>query len=314
MKSRRTTLASISLALILVLAACGGGGSDSADGSEVIVQGTTSVRDSGLLDNVLKPGFEEANPEYTLKFIAVGSGEALANAEAGQGDAVFVHDPEAEAEFVATGYAYEDRGYPVMRSDFITVGPASDPAGVGEGAPNEAVAALEGLAEAGAAGEADFVSRGDDSGTNKKELAIWELSDVSLNDLGEPGAPGTETNPGWYHKAGQGMSQTLTVTQQCPFDSGACYTLADRGTYEYLLDNGAIDGLEIISEGNEEGARGGEDLLLNPYSVYAVNPDEVPEVNLEGGLAFVEYVTSPAFQDAVASYPTAERPAFIPDA
>src|SRR5580704_5142198 len=154
--------------------------------TNVVVQGGTTPSDSGLLQAVIEPGFEKAYPQYRLQYVSVGTGQAITNAENGEGDAVFTHSPTLENSFVSGGYSYEPGGRLVMTSDFITVGAKSDPAGVKSGPPNDTVDAFEEIAAAGNAGKADFVSRGDNSGTNVKELMIWGLSNVPLNTLGEP--------------------------------------------------------------------------------------------------------------------------------
>jgi len=285
--------------------------------TQVIVQGGTTIRDSGLLANVITPGFQAAYPQYTLTFVAVGTGQALINAEAGQGDAVFTHNPAAEADFVAGGFSNEPYGRAVMVSDFITVGTNGDAAGVNAAAPHQAVKAFKTIAAAGASGIADFVSRGDASGTNLKELQIWALTGIPLNVNGEPGTPGTTDTASWYHKAGVGQAAMLSITNQCNFSSHHCYTLVDRGTFNYLAGQSpsTVANLSLVSDRNDAPALGGPSLLVNPYHAYAVKPGTTPAtVNIDGAMAFLDYLTSPAFQTAVANYPSASAPAFTPDA
>ncbi|MEA2483116.1 MAG: tungstate transport system substrate-binding protein, partial [Thermoleophilaceae bacterium] len=189
--------------------------------SDVIVQGTTDVRDSGLLDDVIIPGFKKAYPQYNLKYIAVGTGQALANAEAGQGDAVLVHAPTSEKVFVDAGYSAERAGRAVFHSDYVIVGPKDDPARVRSRARHDTSRAFELIAAAAAAGKANFVSRGDDSGTNVEEKLIWALTNVRLTSAGEPRS-GSGTAP-WYRKANTGQGPTVQVTDQCRFNGGGCY-------------------------------------------------------------------------------------------
>jgi tungstate transport system substrate-binding protein len=279
-----------------------------AHASDVIVQGTTDVRDAGLLDDVIIPGFHAAYPQYTLKYIAVGTGQALTNAEAGQGDAVLTHAPTLEAQFIAGGYSYQGSGRAVFYSDYVILGPKSDPAGVLTGAPHDAAHAFELIAQAGAAGKASFVSRGDNSGTNVEEKAIWKLTQgVPLNGSGEP-------TGGWYHKAGLGQADTVRLTDQCPFSGGGCYEITDRGTFNRLVANKALSQLQVVADKNTATSRGGVNLLVNSFHAYAVNPSKVSSANLPGALAFLSYLTSPAFQRRLATYPSAQRPAFFADA
>jgi tungstate transport system substrate-binding protein len=287
-----------------------------ASASDVIVQGTTDVRDAGLLEDVIEPGFHKAYPQYTLKYIAVGTGQAIANAKAGQGDALLVHAPSQEKTFVEEGYSLERRGRAVFFSDYVIPGPLGDPAGVLAGAPHNAALAFELIARAGAEGKANFVSRGDNSGTNTQEKAIWKLTHVELNKNGEPGKAGTSTDASWYHKAGAGQAETVLLTQQCPFTGGGCYEMTDRGTYNRLVANGAVTGLQIVSQDNEASAPGGQNLLTNPFTVYAINPEKEPavDINVEGAKALTEYLTSAGFQKRLASYPNRESPAFFADA
>ena len=285
------------------------------DTGTVLVQGGTTITDSGLWANVVVPGFKKAYPQYTLQFVAVGTSQALINAENGQGDAVFTHAPPAEATFLAGGYSNEPFGRAIMYSDFLTVGTTSDPAKVLANAPNAAVAAYERIATAGAAGKADFVSRGDGSGTNIKELQIWALTNVPLNSLGEPGTPNTTTDAPWYHKAGLGQAQTVQIADQCPFSSHKCYAIVDRGTFNYLQTQHTISTLKIVSQGNPAPAPGGPGLLNNLYHAYAVKPGTTSrDVNVVGATALLNYLTSPAFEKAAAKYPSTRKPAFHPDA
>src|SRR4051812_39960776 len=152
----------------------------------LIVQSTTSVRDSGVLDQLITPQFEKRFPQYDLRFVAVGTGQAITNARAGQGDVLIAPSPVLEAQFVQDGFSYEPIGRTVMWNDFVIVGPASDPAGILKAARNDGVSAFEAIAAAGAAGRANFVSRGDNSGTNTKEKDIWGLSRVARTAANEP--------------------------------------------------------------------------------------------------------------------------------
>lgn len=290
-----------------------------AGASTVIVQGTTDVRDAGLLEEVIEPGFHAAYPQFDLKYIAVGTGQAIANAKAGQGDALLVHAPSQEKAFVEEGYSLEPRGRAVFYSDYVIPGPLDDPAEVLARAPHNAALAFELIAKAGAEGKANFVSRGDNSGTNTQEKAIWKLTKVELNKLGEPGPAGTETDAPWYHKAGAGQAETLILTAQCPettFTGGNCYEMTDRGTYNRQVGKGTVGTLKIVSQLNEASAPGGQNLLTNPFVVYAINPAKVPgvNVNVEGTKALLEYLTSEAFQARLASYPNTSEPAFFADA
>lgn len=287
-----------------------------AAATPVLVQGTTDVRDAGLLEDVIEPGFHAAYPQYEMKYIAVGTGQAIANAKAGQGDALLVHAPSQERTFVEEGYSLTPRGRAVFYSDYVIPGPLNDPAGVLTGAPHNAALAYELIAKAGAEGKANFVSRGDKSGTNTAELAIWKLTHVELNKNGEPGKAGTTTDASWYHKAGTGQAETLLLTQQCPFGGGGCYEMTDRGTFNRLLANGSVTGLQIVSQNNEASAPGGQNLLTNPFTAYAINPAKEPgiEIQVKGAEALLEYLTSPDFQKRLATYPNKESPAFFADA
>jgi tungstate transport system substrate-binding protein len=299
-------------ALTLGAAACGESSKPQAPATQdLIVQSTTSVRDSGLLERLIAPEFERRNPRWHLKFLAVGSGEAIANARAGQADVLIAHSPKAEKAFVADGFSAERTGRTVMWNDFVIVGPPDDPAGVGRAARHDAVGAMRAIAAAGRAGRAHFVSRGDESGTNAKELDLWKLSGVSRNADGEPGAGGRA--PAWYRKAGLGMADTLRLTQQCPF-GGDCYTITDRGTLQQLAGNGAIARLPIVMDGQAAGAKGGQGLMLNVYNVYAINPVKYTRTKIAGARAFMDFLTSPQFQRALDRYPSRQRPGFFPAA
>jgi tungstate transport system substrate-binding protein len=276
---------------------------------DLIVQSTTSVRDSGLLEQLIAPQFKRRFPQYNLKFVAVGTGQAITNARAGQADVLIAHSPALERQFVTDGYSYEPVGRTVMWNDFVIIGPASDPAGVLKRARNDAAGAFEAIAAAGTAGGAHFVSRGDDSGTNTKEREIWSLSRVAHTARNEPAGP-----PSWYHKAGLGMADTLRLTQQCPFSGGACYTITDRGTLHQLMSNRAITALSIVMDSPAATARGGRNLMLNVYNLYAISPRKYPGVRLRAALAFMDFLTSKAFQDALATFPSARRPGFFPAA
>jgi tungstate transport system substrate-binding protein len=280
-----------------------------AQASDVIVQGTTDVRDAGLLEDRIIPEFQAAYPQYTLKYVAVGTGQALTNARAGQGDAVLTHAPTLEAKFVSDGYSAEPLGRAIFYSDYVILGPPGDPAGVMTGARNDAAHAFELIAAAGAAGRANFVSRGDNSGTNVQERLIWGLTQgVARNENNEP------TNAPWYHKAGLGQADTVRLADQCPFTGGGCYEMTDRGTFNRLKANGAITQLQVVADRNAASARGGDVLLVNPFHAYIVNPAKNPKVNVDGARAFLDFLTSEKFQAELKNYPNAQDPAFFADA
>jgi tungstate transport system substrate-binding protein len=260
-------------ALALATSACGG----QEQQEDVILATTTSTQDSGLLD-ALVPAFQEETG-YAVKTVAVGSGEAIELGGRGEADVVLAHAPSSEEELVATGKTGER--LLVMHNDFFVVGPADDPAGVGEAAT--AVEAMEAIAGA----EAPFVSRGDDSGTHQLELQLWE--EAGIQPAGD-----------WYQESGQGMGQTIQIASE----QGA-YTIADRGTY---LATGDGNDLEVLFEGDPA--------LLNVYHVIPITKAAGERVNEEGGAAFAEWLVSPEAQDLIGDFGVAEfgRPLFVPDA
>jgi len=246
---------------------------------ELLLVSTTTTQDSGLLD-VLLPAFEKATG-YQVKLVSVGSGDALKMGEEGNVDVILLHSPSAEKTFMEGGFGIDRRL--VMHNDFIIVGPAADPVHIKGMAPLDALKAIY------AAG-ATFVSRGDDSGTNKKELDLWKKAELD---------PKTE-KPAWYLETGQGQGVTLTVASE----KGA-YALADRGTYLAYQDK--VD-LQILVEGDPS--------LLNVYHVITVNPDKWPKVNVAGAKAFADFITSDAGQEIIRTFGVDKygQPLFIPDA
>ena len=257
---------------ILMAVGCGGGG------EEVILATTTSTYDSGLLD-ALVPDFEDQT-DYEVKIIAVGTGQALAMGERGDADVLLVHAPSSELELVESGAAINRQL--VMHNDFIIIGPEGDPADI-EGTTS-AADAFATIHES----EATFISRGDDSGTHKREKEIWE--DAGLDPEGQS----------WYKQSGQGMGATLQIANQK--DS---YTLSDRGTYLALSEN-----LELVVLVE------GDPVLFNVYHVMQVNPDKFDKVNGLGGAAFVDFMISDATQAVIKDFGVDKfgRPLFIPDA
>jgi len=258
------------LALLVLNAGCGGE-------DELILATTTSTQDSGLLD-VLVPAFEDQTG-YHVKTIAVGSGEALRLGQEGEADVILAHSPKAEEDFVAAGDGIEREA--VMHNDFVILGPAGDPAGVaGAESPADAFARV-------AESQSLFLSRGDDSGTNTRELQIWKSANI-------------DPSGSWYQETGQGMGATLTIASD---KQG--YTLSDRGTY--LSRKGDLD-LKIVFEGDPD--------LFNLYHVIVVNPERHGEVNAEGARAFASFITSAEAQDVIRTFGEDEygEPLFVPDA
>lgn|SRR5574341_1090395 len=246
-----------------------------AQPERLILATTTSTADSGLLDYIL-PDFE-AKYNVEVDMIAVGTGQALEMGEAGDADVLLVHSRAREEEFVANGFG--TARYDVMYNDFVIVGPADDPAGIG--AMDSAVEAFAALADAGAT----FISRGDDSGTHTKELAIWK--EVGIEPAGD-----------WYQSTGQGMGEVLTIA-----DEQQGYTLSDRATYAARKAEGLA--LEVLVEGDP--------ILFNPYGVIPVNPEKYPDINFDLAMQFVEWITSLETQALIESFQIGGVTVFTPD-
>lgn len=236
---------------------------------------TTSTENSGLL-RVLLPPFEK-ECGCIVDVIAVGTGKALKLGEAGDVDVVFVHARKLEDRFVANGYGVDRRD--VMYNDFVLLGPAPDPAGIG--GAGSAPEAFRRIASAKAA----FVSRGDESGTHQKEKEIWRSAGIA--PMG-----------GWYLEAGQGMGEVINMATQ-----KRGYTLSDRGTY--IAYRKKTD-LVILHQGDPT--------LRNPYGVIAVNPARFPSAKYGLARKFIEFVTGEEGQRIIAEYRIDGEPLFFPDA
>lgn len=295
-----------------------------ASADTIKVQSTTDTVDAGLVD-WMTPQFEAADPGDTLAYTAVGTGKALDNARAGLADVVITHAPSLEKLFVADGYSLLPAGRQIFYSDYVIVGPQSDPAQVATSSPHDAVGALQDIAAAGDTGTASFVSRGDNSGTNVQEQVMWKMtSGVTVQLAGNAKGDVTRAEPGsggsypvWYVQTNKGQAANLQDADVCAvatYPNGGCYTMVDRGTFNRLLNAGTITHLKIVSQNNAATAPGGANLLINPFSAYIVNPDKVPGANVAAAKRFVDFLTSPAFQTAVNGFPTATDPAFRADA
>ncbi len=238
---------------------------ETEDKGVLMMATTTSTADTGLLD-YLAPIFKE-DTGWELQWNAVGTGEALKMGENGDVDIVLVHAKASEEEFVANGFGVER--FPVMYNDFVVVG------------PKEPIAHTEDIASAFQTiqeQQLTFVSRGDDSGTDKKEKQIW--SDLGID---------TAQNPN-YLESGQGMGATLTMA-----DEKQAYCLTDRGTWLKMKNDADVEmQIDIVCEGAEN--------LLNQYGIIAVNPEKYPEVNNEGANAMIEWICSEEVQTLIGEY------------
>jgi len=244
----------------------------------ITVASTTSTENSGLFGFIL-PKFEEATG-IQVRVVAVGTGQAIKIAERGDADVLFVHHPASEERFVADGFGV--KRYPVMHNDFVVVGPADDPAGVKTA--DGAAEAFAKIAESGSV----FTSRGDDSGTHKKELALWEAAGIDPRS-----APGD-----WYRETGSGMGATLNVASGMD-----AYALTDRGTWLAFANRGR---LQIVFEGDP--------VIFNPYGVILVSPDRHSHVKAADGQAFIDWLVSTEGQAAIAAFRVEGEQAFFPDA
>ncbi|WP_417682078.1 substrate-binding domain-containing protein [Roseibium sp.] len=244
----------------------------------IVVQSTTSTQNSGLLDYIL-PMFKNKSG-IEVRVVAVGTGQALKNAANGDGDVLLVHAKPAEEKFVADGLGV--KRFDVMYNDFVIVGPKNDPAGIK--GMTDATAALKKIADS----EAIFASRGDDSGTHKKERALWKQADI------DP----TAASGAWYRETGSGMGATLNAAA----GMGA-YTMSDRATWLAFKNK---DALEILAQG--------DDRLFNQYGVILVNPEKHPNVKAEAGQEFIDWLIGAEGQKAIASYKVGGEQLFFPNA
>ena len=230
---------------------------------EVIFATTTSVQDTGLLD-VIVPPFEK-NSGYRVKAIAVGTGQALAMAARGEADVVLAHAPDTEKKYIADGTLTNRRL--MMHNWFLLAGPPVDPVKI-KGL-TKAADALKKIAEA----KTTFVSRGDDSGTHKLEMKLWEKAGIT---------PSGE----WYLQAGQGMGKALGIAGE-----KQAYVITDRATY---LAFQKTTGLAVLVEGDLA--------FLNIYHVMEVNAEKFPKVNAAGGKAFADFLLSASVQDTLKTF------------
>jgi len=272
------------LMLALALVGCGDASEDTATEETVkptqtinmVLASTTSTQDSGLFE-VLLPAFEADNPHVKVRVIAVGTGEALQKGRDGDADVLLVHAKADEEQFVVDGFA--DARSDVMYNDFVIVGPADDPAGI-----KSATDAADAFAKIEASGSL-FISRGDDSGTHKKEIKIWQVASV-------------DPSGDWYKETGQGMGETLRIA-----DETGAYTLADRATFLSLSLDDAIQS-QIAYEGAPD--------LLNQYGVLVVKDAR----ELEAAQLFEQWILSPVGQKIIEEYGVEQygQPLFFPNA
>ena len=280
---RRSFLAAATGGVATVLAGCLGSGQeqrvDILDETLTLTT-TTSTYDTGLLDEV-NAAFEERFGA-AVEAVAQGTGAALETASRGDSDVVMVHARSLEDEFMRDGNGINRRD--LMFNDFVVVGPEDDPAGIDR--MSEVTNAFRMIADS----ESVFISRGDNSGTHTKELAIWESAGVD---------PGGE----WYREAGSGMGQVLNQANLTPG-----YTLSDRGTF--LSQRSELD-LSIYVQGPIEG---GPELLANPYGVIAVNPGVHENVNYDLAMAYIGFLTSREGQKIIEEYTVEGEQLFFPQA
>jgi tungstate transport system substrate-binding protein len=273
MINRRTVMVVAALATaILTTPVC-------AQDKSIVVSSTTSTQDSGLFGHIL-PLFKEKTG-IDVKVIAQGTGQALDTGRRGDSDVVFVHAKSAEQKFLAEGEGV--KRHPVMYNDFVLIGPKSDPAGIK--GTKDVAQALKTIKDK----QADFISRGDRSGTHIAELALWN-KDAGIDIEKEKGP--------WYKSIGQGMGAALNT-------AGASngYVLSDRGTWLSFKNKGD---LQILVEGDKR--------LFNQYGVMLVNPAKHPNVKKELGQAFIDWLISPEGQKAIANYKINGEQLFYPNA
>jgi tungstate transport system substrate-binding protein len=261
------------LAALLVLS----WGVQAAEEASIVVASTTSTQDSGLFGFLLP--IVRARTGITVKVVAQGTGQALETARRGDADVVFVHDPEAEVQFVAEGHGLERRL--VMYNDFVILGPAADPAAVRGKDPLRALQAIRN-------GQQVFVSRGDKSGTHQAELRLWKAAGLDVDPARDK----------WYRAVGQGMGPALNIAV-----ASNAYILADRATWISFRNKGD---LALLVEGDAR--------LNNQYSLILVNPARHPEAKVAAGRRFIEFLLSAEGQAEIARYRVEGQQLFFPNA
>ncbi len=249
-----------------------------ATDKSIILQSTTSTANSGLYDHIL-PTFTDRTG-IKVHVVAVGTGQAIKNARNGDGDVLLVHAKRAEEMFVAAGYGVER--FDVMYNDFIIVGPPANPAGIA--GTKETEAALRKIAET----QSVFASRGDSSGTHKKEMRLWKAAGIDPT-----AASGT-----WYRETGSGMGATLNAAVGM-----RAYTLTDRGTWISFKNKADF---RPVVEGDGD--------LFNQYGVILVNPEKHPKVKADEGQAFIDWILGEEGQTAIANYKLGGQQLFFPNA
>jgi len=241
---------------------------------------TTSTDNTGLLDYLI-PFFEQETG-IALKWTATGTGKALKLGQNCDVDVLLVHAPPAEKAYIAAGFGKDRRE--VMYNDFVIIGPKSDPAGLKGKNISQALSAIK-------ASKAFFMSRGDDSGTNKKEKLLWKNAGIALPDKEQ-----------WYVQTGQGMLATIHIAQE---RNG--YTMTDRGTYiKYQDQQGGDAPLTVLVEG--------DDILLNQYSVLTLNPENCPDAKYDLALKFSDWMASESAQNKISEFRLLGKKLFIPNA
>jgi tungstate transport system substrate-binding protein len=244
----------------------------------ITVASTTSTENSGLFGFLL-PKFQQASG-IEVRVVAVGTGQAIKNAERGDADVLFVHHQPSEEQFVAQGFGV--KRHDVMYNDYVLVGPQTDSAGIK--GMQDVVAALTQIATTAA----PFVSRGDDSGTHKLELSLWEAAGVDVK----------KASGSWYREAGSGMGATLNTTSG--LDG---YTISDRGTWISFKNKGRLG---IAVEGDPR--------LFNQYGVILVNPAKHAHVKAKDGQALIDWLVSDQGQKAIADFQIEGQQLFFPNA
>lgn len=276
MTVKKMTSGLLAVMLVLALATFAAAG----DKKELMMATTTSTDNTGLLDYLI-PHFEKETG-ITLKWTSTGTGKALKLGQNCDVDVLLVHAPPAEKTYIEKGYGKERRE--VMYNDFVIIGPKADPAGISGKTISEALTAVK-------AKGALFMSRGDDSGTNKKEKLLWKNAGTGLPD-----------KEAWYVQTGQGMLATINVAQE---RNG--YTMTDRGTYiKYQDQQGGKAPLTVLVEG--------DDILLNQYSVLTLNPKNCASAKHDLALAFSNWMVSESAQKRIADFRLLGQKLFIPNA